>query len=186
MDVKAKRRKLERDEKNKKRAKYIAGLKNNILTFSNLPRVEVQEYKKGEDISFIKEMKKTLVSTKDGVGIAAPQIGINTKAFVVRKYVNRNNFQIFINPEIIETSKNNVIITEGCLSYPGFNIKIERPDAVKLKFTNENMQTDTQWFSGWEARIIQHEMDHFSKDGCQIGLAWEKSQAKQETELVKA
>lgn len=64
------------------------------------------------------------------------------------------------NPIIVATGDKQVYLDEGCLSYPGYIVKIRRPQAIKLRFTMPNGEVTTNVFNGLTARVIQHEFDH--------------------------
>ncbi len=100
-----------------------------------------------------------------GVGLAAPQVGINTQAFVIGigglSDEDAGDFnQIFFNPDITEYSEDMVIMIEGCLSYPRLFLKVKRPSSIVMTWYNEEGTKCYQKFSGMTARIIQHEIDH--------------------------
>lgn len=101
------------------------------------------------------DMYETMKS-KDGVGLAAPQVGILKRAVIIE--VDERLFEL-INPEIIETSGSQTD-SEGCLSVPGVYGKVERPNYVKLKAQDRN----GEWFEleGTEllARAMCHECEH--------------------------
>ena len=103
------------------------------------------------------EMFETMEEA-NGVGLAAPQVGIAKRFFVLRAddEVNR----VFINPQILSTSDNLTDYDEGCLSLPGFNETIKRPEKVSVQALNEFGKSFTLDADGLLARIIQHENDH--------------------------
>lgn len=94
----------------------------------------------------------------DGVGLAAPQVGISKRFFVV---VSDDDVRrVFINPQIIGTSANLTDYEEGCLSLPGVSENIKRPEKVTVQALNEHGKPFTLEADGLLARIIQHENDH--------------------------
>ena len=100
-----------------------------------------------------------------GVGLAAPQVGINTRALVMGmgdfETKEAKDFNsVFFNPEITEFSDETVLMIEGCLSYPGLFIKIKRPTYIVLTWENEEGNKCYEKFAGMTSRIIQHEVDH--------------------------
>lgn len=105
----------------------------------------------------IEDMKETMYEA-DGVGIAAPQVGILKRLFVIDVY-DGLGAKVFINPEILETSGTQ-IDDEGCLSVPGVNEEVERPNYVKVKATNENGEEFILEGEELLARAICHENDH--------------------------
>ena len=103
----------------------------------------------------------------DGVGLAAPQIGLDIRVFVVDAsgfaddYPDAKGFrQAFINPHVIEISGKEWLFNEGCLSLPTLHEDISRKETVVLRYCDENFTEKTETFSGIRARIIQHELDH--------------------------
>ena len=102
-----------------------------------------------------------------GVGLAAPQVGLNTSALVI----GMGNFQtegaqdyeqIFFNPSITEYSEDTVLMVEGCLSYPGLYLKVKRPESIVLTWYSEEGSKCYQKFGGMTGRILQHEIDHIN------------------------
>ena len=93
-----------------------------------------------------------------GVGLAAPQVGILKRIVVVDVFEHP---LVLINPEILETSGEQTG-DEGCLSVPGKAGTVTRPNYVKLKALNENMEEVIYEAEGLEARAFCHEVDHLS------------------------
>lgn len=98
-----------------------------------------------------------LVRSRNGVGLAAPQIGESLNMFLVN---NKNDKLVFINPKITYYSKIMCSFEEGCLSIPGQLITIVRPELVRVEFLDKNFKKQEKLFGGLTARIIQHEYDH--------------------------
>lgn len=107
-------------------------------------------------IELIDDMFETMYDA-DGVGLAAPQVGILKRLFVVD--VTGEDPLVFINPEILETSGEQVGY-EGCLSVPGKSGKVTRPNYVKVKAFDEEMNEFTLEAEEFLARAIMHEYDH--------------------------
>lgn len=107
--------------------------------------------------SLFEEMFLTMEEA-EGVGLAAPQVGISKRFFVV--VADDNVKRVFINPQIISTSQNLVDYEEGCLSLPGFNENIRRPEKITCSALNEFGKPFTIEADGLLARVIQHENDH--------------------------
>ncbi|ANQ53679.1 MULTISPECIES: peptide deformylase [Thermosipho] len=116
--------------------------------------------KKVEDFEYLQSIKDDMLKTmyiEDGVGLAAPQVGISLRFFVM----DDGNGPLFVvNPEILEHSTEKEIGEEGCLSLPGIFADVERYKWVKLKFQDEYGKVQTKLFEGYSARIVQHERDH--------------------------
>ena len=107
--------------------------------------------------SFFLEMFDTM-DEAEGVGLAAPQVGISKRFFVVT--ADDGIRRVFINPQIVYTSSTLSDYEEGCLSLPGFNEVIRRPEKVTCSAINEFGKPFTLEADGLLARIIQHENDH--------------------------
>ena len=102
-----------------------------------------------------------------GVGLAAPQVGINTQVLVIGmgdfKSEGVEDFnQAFFNPEITEVSDEVSLMIEGCLSYPGLFVKVKRPQYIVLTWDNEKGKRCYEKFAGMTSRILQHEIDHLN------------------------
>ena len=103
---------------------------------------------------------RELMCASRGIGLAAPQVGLMTRMFVMG---NPDQIDLVIpvfNPKIVDVEEEEVFIEEGCLSSPGLFIKIKRPQVIRVRYTNFLGITDTMQFSGMTARIFQHEIDH--------------------------
>jgi peptide deformylase len=92
----------------------------------------------------------------DGIGLAANQIGLPYNCFVIRS----DPVLAFFNAKIVDTSEEMLDLEEGCLTYPGLVLKIKRPRAIRVRFTDPLGETNTKKFQDMTARVIQHEMDH--------------------------
>ncbi|CAM2957051.1 peptide deformylase [Hathewaya histolytica] len=106
-------------------------------------------------LSLIEDMKETMYK-ENGVGLAAPQVGILKRIIVID--VGEGCFAL-INPEILET-KGEYVDIEGCLSIPGNQGEVRRPEYVKVKGLNEKGQEVILEGSGLLARAFCHEIDH--------------------------
>ena len=93
----------------------------------------------------------------NGVGLSANQIGKPYKVFTM---LHEGEPLTMFNPRIIQVSDNQVLETEGCLSYPGLFIKVKRPSTVVVSYYDKDRNNFQGYFSELSARIIQHEMDH--------------------------
>ena len=103
------------------------------------------------------DMFETMIE-KEGVGLAAPQIGRNIRMFVL--IADDDVRRVFINPQIIKTSSEVSDYDEGCLSIPQVYETITRPSGVTVQALNEKGRPFTLDADGFLARIIQHEYDH--------------------------
>ncbi|MBZ0263428.1 peptide deformylase [bacterium] len=101
----------------------------------------------------------------DGIGLAAPQVGVSKSFIVIGLPVNADDpddRKIFTmaNPEILEESEETVVMDEGCLSIPDITEEVERPEWIKLKFQDLKGEEYEIEADGIFARVIQHEIDH--------------------------
>lgn len=118
--------------------------------------------------NLIEDLIDTLTEAKDpeGMGIAAPQIGVSKRICIVRKFKEfgeeTQTFEDFvlINPEIEKFSKDTIEMWEGCLSIPDKYGKVRRPRKVKVKAQNPEGKEIIMNAGGVLARVIQHEVDH--------------------------
>lgn len=99
----------------------------------------------------------TVMGEQNGIGLAANQIGLPYNVFVLAG----DPYACF-NPKIVDTSDEQVLLDEGCLTYPALYVKIKRPKSIRLRFTNIKGETETHKYTGMTARIVQHEMDHLA------------------------
>lgn len=120
-------------------------------------------------LKLVQDLKETLAIQKDpeGVGLAAPQIGKSLRVFV---FSYNGVERVIINPEIIKQavsksrpkkeSKNEIL--EGCLSLPNYYGPLKRDQKLKIKYQTLEMVNETESFSGFNAQIILHEIDHLN------------------------
>ncbi len=107
----------------------------------------------------IEDMKETMVGA-DGVGLAAVQVGVLKRLFIV-DIGSDEGTTVFINPEIIEKDGEQIGI-EGCLSIPNANGIVKRANTVKVKYLDEEWNEKELEAEGFFARAIQHEYDHLN------------------------
>ena len=103
----------------------------------------------------------------EGVGLAAPQIGLTVRIFVVdlsplgdEEPLLKDFKKTFINPYIIEKEGDKVLMDEGCLSIPGLREDVFRFNTIRIKYFDLNWQEHDEVYSGFAARVLQHEYDH--------------------------
>ncbi len=106
----------------------------------------------------------TTIQDANGLGLAAPQVGVSKRIFIVDLSALdlAESLRVFINPdnpEILEKS-GEVVLEEGCLSFPGIYQKISRPEQVKIRATDIDGNLFEMEASGMMARAILHEYDH--------------------------
>jgi len=137
---------------------------NPILRKKAAPVTEITE----EIRTFVKDMIDTLIAA-DGSGLAAPQVGRLIRIFVVRivgddeeGWAAYGTPTVFINPEILSPSTEDIILPEGCLSIPGLRGNVTRPLSLKVRAMDIDGNIFTEEVSGWRARCIMHENDHLN------------------------
>jgi peptide deformylase len=108
-----------------------------------------------------KDMTKTMLQY-GGIGLAANQVGIDAKVFVLGHpdSIDLINPKIFINPVILDVSKEQVLGNEGCLSFPGINLKIKRFESIEVAYQNADQSWEQTRLTGLMSRVFQHEFDH--------------------------
>ncbi len=144
---------------------------------SDIPPLEIPSLKIKTIIS---DMKKALSLEKDGVAIAAPQIGLSFRIFIVASKVfsigKKNpskektaksdpkikNDMVFINPKLVKISKDKGWMEEGCLSVRHFYGRVERAKKVRVRAYDEKGKVFEMGGSGLLAQIFQHEIDHLN------------------------
>ncbi len=119
-------------------------------------------------IQLLADMWETMYHA-DGVGLAAPQVGLSIRLFVAdTTQISRKESlegdapfkKVFINAQIIEETGDDWAYEEGCLSIPNIRGEVERPNTVRLRWQDESFVEHEDVFTGINARVIQHEYDH--------------------------
>lgn len=124
--------------------------------------ISQEELDDGSIAKIAKEMFLVMYAAQ-GVGLAAPQVGINKKLMVYnesgdsKKWLNE---VVMVNPKIIEFSEATDVENEGCLSFPDMRGDVRRSKRIKVEALNLKGKKIKKKFKGWEARIFQHEYDH--------------------------
>ena len=107
---------------------------------------------------FIDDMIKTMVE-EDGVGLAAPQMNVSKRIMIAS---DLENIYVMINPEIEAYSEKSATDAEGCLSLPGLQAMVQRPEKVIVKALDREGKPLKITAKGLLARVIQHEVDHLN------------------------
>jgi peptide deformylase len=110
-----------------------------------------------------KHMLQTMYS-EDGIGLAAPQVGVHKQLLVVDCDIENAAAPplIMINPEIKQQSQDVCVLQEGCLSIPGVFMDVTRPEVIEVSYKDENGRPQRLVAKELLARVIQHEMDHLN------------------------
>jgi len=106
--------------------------------------------------AFLDKLAQTM-EVEDGIGIAAPQVGVNKRAIIVKLSKAR---EALINPEIIKTSEALIETEEGCLSVPGVYGMVTRPKRIRIKALDRTGRRIERDMKNMDAVVTQHEMDH--------------------------
>jgi peptide deformylase len=147
-------------------------MKREIVQLGHPALRERSEEIKPEEISgeamqqLIADMKESLDTQDDGIGLSAPQIAETKRLFIVSRKLFESNptaeDMIFINPVITWSSEVKDTQEEGCLSIRGVFGNVERPMSVKMEAYNEKGEKLEYEASGILARVFQHELDHLN------------------------
>lgn len=130
-----------------------------------------EDYPKLDEI--IANMWETMYNAY-GVGLAAPQVGIPIRLFIIdptpfaedeeleeqEREQLKNLKKVFINPQIVEEEGDEWAFNEGCLSIPEIREDVFRKPLITIEYQDENFENHRETFSGLAARVIQHEYDH--------------------------
>ena len=114
-----------------------------------------------KDLRLIREMVEIMYE-EDGVGLAAPQVGVSKRIIVVSPRAVRGEEQVYINPEITYFSEQQEIGLEGCLSVPNVSCEVNRAKKITLKALTMEGKQLVEELQNFPARIIQHEIDHLN------------------------
>jgi peptide deformylase len=128
----------------------------------------------GDPNDLIRRMAKVMMEN-NGIGLAAPQVGISKRIFVMG---NETKLYACINPEIIEGT-GIAMDREGCLSFPDLWLNVKRQESIKVKFYNAVGSEIITEFTGLIARVFQHERDHLD------GICYDTQVGKLSLEFAK-
>ena len=105
------------------------------------------------------EMFEFINDTDSGIGLAAPQVGLDLRLFIMEI---ENKRYVCVNPEILAYGEEKEINQEGCLSFPNLHIKIKRSSNVTVCYWDENREEQNEELTGLTSRCFQHELDHLN------------------------
>jgi len=111
-----------------------------------------------DEIGEILENMRETMKAANGVGLAAPQVGINKRFFVCM--IGENNILKIINPVITPLSEEKIVFEEGCLSIPGIYKNVNRYQKIKINYLDENGNPKEMELEDYPAVVVQHETDH--------------------------
>lgn len=119
------------------------------------------ERKDGLDLP---ELFAQMVETMDanhGVGLAAPQVGLGIRLLVAHN-IETKDTRPFVNPQILQSSRETEIRSEGCLSFPELYGDVERAKSIILRYQDLDLVQHEETITGHFARVLQHEIDHLN------------------------
>ena len=125
-----------------------------ILKVKAVPLTEFGDKEQGLFDDMIETMH-----VEDGVGLAAPQIGISKQILIACPTAKKGEEHVIVNPTIYESVGQEVGL-EGCLSLPGISGEVTRAKKIKLRFQDRHGKHQDVELKDFFARVIQHEMDH--------------------------
>ena len=132
------------------------------LSQKSSPWTDTDRIEGYDDIEkFESEFLKLMVN-EHGMGLAANQIGITKRFFAIGhdSFDTFTKHAIIWNPRVLKFSEDKVIDTEGCLSFKGIWLKVERPKTVEVQYETTQGETKTARLDGMESKCFQHECDH--------------------------
>ena len=140
-----------------------------ILYGSSVLRKNSADITEEDNILEISEMLFDTLKKANGIGLASPQINLLKRAFVIdTTTLVKDDLTIekieklYLNPMIIDSSAENDVYKEGCLSFPGIYEDVERPEKIHVRYQDLSLNTIEEELDGLAARIFQHEFDHLS------------------------
>lgn len=126
--------------------------------------VAEKEFGSAALLKLVEDMRAALATREDGIAIAAPQIGVEKRVFVLAPRAadlfTGEAAMVFVNPEILRRSRDRKLVEEGCLSVPGLYGKIRRSSRAVIRAQDEFGAEFAVEGSGLLAQIFQHETDH--------------------------
>jgi len=126
-----------------------------VLSRKSEPLIRIRQ----KDLALVQDMIDTMYH-EDGIGLAAPQVGVSKRIIVVSPNAKRGEERAYINPEMVELSPEEETEIEGCLSLPGIACQVRR--AKRIKFKAMDLKGEEKIEEAWDfpARVVQHEVDH--------------------------
>lgn len=109
--------------------------------------------------SLEKEMIELMLQ-HDGIGLAANQVGVPVRMFVMGHNSNPEMAQAFFNPVVVACTEDMEDLEEGCLSFPGVYVNIKRPKKIRVQWQNSHGEVQQDEFDGYNCKCFLHELDH--------------------------
>jgi peptide deformylase len=136
----------------------------NIVKFpDNILRTKILDFDFDNPSMDPVQLEKDMIEhmlTNDGIGLAANQIGISVRMFVMGHKATPELAQAFFNPMVVATTDTVEDLEEGCLSFPGIYVNIKRPTAIKARWQNSKGEWQESDFDGYNCKCFLHELDH--------------------------
>ena len=155
------------------------------------PSLKVKLGNCSEDLNRMELKMKLIDHMKyyQGIGLSANQIGIMERVFVMYSDVKKKEIIACFNPNIIAVSPKKTLMDEGCLSFPGLWLKVNRPEAIEVEYEDVHGSKTNAMMYGLEARIFLHEYDHMEGQDFTNRVSKVKldiAKRKQKKALIKA
>jgi len=134
-----------------------------IESSNNVLHERITEFDFNNPIADPVELEKSMLEfmyQNNGIGLAANQVGIKARMFVMGHKDNPNLGMGFFNPEIIAHTDDMAEMEEGCLSFSNVFVKIKRPKKIKARYQTSSGEWQEREFEGYDCRCFLHEFDH--------------------------
>ena len=131
-----------------------------IESTNPLLRIKLSECSSDLDREKVESQLIDSMKHYQGIGLSANQVGIMERVFVMYSDVKKGEIISCFNPKIVTQSDTEVVIEEGCLSYPGLWLKVKRPDGIEVEYEDKTGEVQSKAMFGLECRIFLHEYDH--------------------------
>jgi len=136
----------------------------NIVKFPNtILRQRIPEFDFANPIVDPVQLERDMIETMlahDGIGLAANQVGLNVRMFVMGHRGDPERAQAFYNPIVLSNTDIIEDLEEGCLSFPGIYVNIKRPSKIRARWQNSRGEWDEDEFDGYNCKCFLHELDH--------------------------
>ncbi len=130
---------------------------------NDILRQKIPDFDFNDPITDPIELEKSMLDImykNNGIGLAANQVGIKARMFVMGHKDNPELGQAFFNPVVLENTETIENLEEGCLSFPDIFVKIKRPTAIKARWQTSKGEYKESIFSGYDCKCFLHELDH--------------------------
>lgn len=150
-----------KDKAGKLRVLLVENEQDSLILYKKSKKIKADSTN-SELLSFVTALHKTVKDPKKpGVGIAAPQVGINRKIIWVQRFDKENKpFEVYFNIKILNYSEDKKDGTEGCLSVDNYRGTVNRSTEITIKYDTYKEKNIIETITGFTAVIFQHEIDH--------------------------